>query len=94
MCQDLYIYPERREAFHSFHSFTTTKIIHLECFEVVDENVWHPEVVDEVEVDWGQGVRLRCHPAQKQHYYLGPPLVSPPPHRIYQKHQEHRHQSR
>ena len=28
---------------------------YLECFEVVDEDIWHPEVVDEVEID---GVQL------------------------------------
>jgi hypothetical protein len=32
---------------------------YLEGFEVVDEDVGDPEVVDEVQVDRGEGVRLR-----------------------------------
>ena len=33
--------------------------MYLESFEVVDENIWHPEVVDEVQVNRGEGLRLR-----------------------------------
>jgi hypothetical protein len=43
------------------HSYTVIKGLkdYLEGFEVVDEDVGDPEVVDEVQVDRGEGVRLR-----------------------------------
>jgi len=41
------------------HSYNKSLKNYLEGFEVVDEDVGDPEVVDEVQVDRGEGVRLR-----------------------------------
>ena len=32
---------------------------HLKCFEVVDKDVWEPEVVDQLQVDRKHGVQVR-----------------------------------
>jgi hypothetical protein len=29
-------------------------VYHFECLKVVDEDVWHPQVVDELQVDWNK----------------------------------------
>jgi hypothetical protein len=41
------------------HSYNKGLKNYLEGLEVVDEDVGYPEVVDEVQVDRGEGVRLR-----------------------------------
>ena len=33
------------------NEFYKKKIVHLECLEVVDEDVWQPELIDQLEVD-------------------------------------------
>ena len=37
-------------------SVVTRVLLYLESFEVVDEDVWKPELVDQLEVDWDHGV--------------------------------------
>ena len=31
-------------------------MFYLECPEIVDEHIWKPEVVDQLQVDWDHGV--------------------------------------
>ena len=45
-------------------SYRYLTLAYLEGFEVIDEYVWHPEVVDEVEVDGGESfLAVRRQPA-------------------------------
>ena len=53
---------------------------YLKCFKIVDEDIWQPEVVDELEVDGDHGARVGGVDLLGE--ALGDVQPGPPPHHV------------